>query len=89
MMGRATLSPCPDFRKEYMADKNIEVKCIEARRVADDDYQLGQIYTMTKERFDRYPAFFTKIKEIKQDIIPPKQATKKVQNKRVKSTEDK
>ena len=89
MMGRATLSPCPDFRKEYMASKNIEVKCIQSRRVADDDYQLGQIYTMTKERFDKYLDCFKIIKEIKQDVIPSKQATKTVQNKRVKSTEDK
>ena len=72
-----------------MANKNIKVKCIQSRRVADDDYQLGQAYTMTKERFDKYSDCFEIIKEIKQDVIPPKQATKKVQNKRVKSTEDK
>jgi hypothetical protein len=72
-----------------MASKNIEVKCIVGRRVADDDYQLGQTYTLTKERYDRYPAFFTVIKEIKQDIVEPKQMAKTVQNKRVAITEDK
>ena len=72
-----------------MADKNIEVKCIQSRRVADDDYQLGQIYTMTKERFDRYPAFFKLMKEIKQEVIPSKKASKTVENKRAATTEDK
>ena len=34
----------------------MKVKCIVSRRIADDDYQLGQEYNVTKERVEKYYA---------------------------------
>ena len=66
----------------------MKVKCIVSRRIADDDYQLGQKYNVTKERIEKYPNSF--------EVIPesvasekPKQSSKKTQTKRVAKTEDK
>ncbi len=62
----------------------MKVKCIISRRIADDDYQLGQEYNVTKERIEKYPSSFQVLEEEK-----PKQSAKKTQTKRVAKTEDK
>ena len=64
-----------------------KVKCIISRRIADDDYQLGQEYNVTKERIDKYPNSFEVIPE--PITMKPKQSVKKTQTKRVAKTEDK
>ena len=64
-----------------------KVKCIISRRIADDDYQLGQEYNVTKERIDKYPNNFEVITE--PITVKPKQSSKKTQTKRIAKTEDK
>tara|TARA_R100000322_G_scaffold114578_1_gene73593 strand:- start:3406 stop:3603 length:198 start_codon:yes stop_codon:yes gene_type:complete len=63
----------------------MKVKCIVSRRIADDDYQLGQEYNVTKERVEKYPSSF----EVIPVIEKPKQSAKKTETKRVAKTEDK
>ena len=66
----------------------MKVKCIVSRRIADDDYQLGQKYNVTKERIEKYPNSFEVIPE---PVVSekPKQSAKKTETKRVAKTEDK
>jgi hypothetical protein len=65
----------------------MKVKCIISRRIADDDYQLGQEYNVSKERVEKYPSSFEVIPE--PITVKPKQSAKKTQTKRVAKTEDK
>jgi hypothetical protein len=67
----------------------MKVKCIISRRIADDDYQLGQEYNVTKERIEKYPNSFKVLEEPVISIVEPKQSAKKTQTKRVAKTEDK
>ena len=53
----------------------MKVKCIISRRIADDDYQLGQEYNVTKERIEKYPNSF-KVLEVPV-VNKPKQSAKK------------
>ena len=65
----------------------MKVKCIISRRIADDDYQLGQEFNVTKERIEKYPNSF-KVLEVPV-VNKPKQSAKKTETKRVAKTEDK
>jgi hypothetical protein len=71
----------------------MKVKCIVSRRIADDDYQLGQEYNVTKERINKYPNSFHVIPDPQSQTEKPnqekKQSTKKTATKRVGKTEDK
>ena len=62
----------------------VKVKCIEGRRVGDDEYSTGKTYEMDAVRAAKYGNYFVVTGKVK-----AKRSSKKVQAKNAGATEDK
>ena len=62
----------------------VKVKCIEGRRVGDDEYTPGKTYEMDDVRAAKYGNYFVVTGKVK-----AKRSSKKVQSKNAGATEDK
>ena len=62
----------------------VKVKCIEGRRVGDDEYSTGKTYNMDAVRAAKYSDYFVVTGKVK-----AKRSSKKVQAKNAGATEDK
>lgn len=62
----------------------VKVKCIEGRRVGDDEYTTGETYEMDDVRAAKYGDYFAVTGKVK-----AKRSSKKVQAKNAGATEDK
>ena len=62
----------------------VKVKCIEGRRVGDDEYTPGETYEMDDVRAAKYGDYFVVTGKVK-----AKRSSKKVQSKNAGATEDK
>jgi hypothetical protein len=62
----------------------VKVKCIEGRRVGDDEYTPGETYEMDDVRAAKYGDYFVVTGKVK-----AKRSSKKVQAKNAGATEDK
>ena len=62
----------------------VKVKCIEGRRVGDDEYTPGETYEMDAVRYLKYSDYFALPGKVK-----AKRSSKKVQSKNAGATEDK
>jgi len=71
----------------------VKVKCIEGRRVGDDEYTPGETYEMDDVRAAKYGDYFVVTGKVKAKRtlkkVKAKRSSKKIQSKNVGATEDK
>ena len=76
-----------------MGAVKVKVKCIEGRRIGDDEYTPGETYEMDAIRYLKYSDYFALPGKVKAKRtlkkVKAKRSSKKVQAKNAGATEDK